>query len=73
MSLQKLFLKEGDLVITPDGEGEIFEISQQLGFCSVFLSGDDPLATHPDLAIRRQSKRYARIYDLEKIHIKDFS
>lgn len=72
MSDKKLF-KEGDKVITPDGEGEIFEISHLLGFCSVFLDGDDPLVDHPLLEIRRQSKRYAKVYDLEKIHIKDLS
>lgn len=62
--IEKLILKEGDRVKTPDGYGEIFEISHNLGFCSVFLEGDDPLANHPLLEIRMQSKRYAKIYNL---------
>lgn len=31
--------KEGDRVITPDGKGEIWEVSALLGFASVFIDG----------------------------------
>lgn len=60
-------ISEGDRVKTPDGNGEVFEVSETLGFCSVFLDGDDPLANHPLLEIRRQSKRYAKIYNLKDV------
>lgn len=32
-------LKEGDKVITPSGNGEVFEVSYELGFVSVFVEG----------------------------------
>lgn len=60
-------IKPDDRVKTPDGYGQVFEVSEMLGFCSVFLDGDDPLSDHPLLEIRRQSKRYAKIYNLKDI------